>query len=66
MTDHKTCSGCGKQFECKVETIAECQCSTISLTEAETKYISGKFKDCLCVNCLIEMKRQFGLNDRNL
>ncbi|MBO6571984.1 cysteine-rich CWC family protein [bacterium] len=50
------CPRCKKGFECKANSISECQCSTVTLTEKDREFISGTFEDCLCVECLKEIK----------
>jgi hypothetical protein len=53
-TQHKTkeCPSCKKIFECKVETIQECDCAKVSLTQAQRNYIASNFSNCICVDCL--------------
>ena len=53
---NKHCPRCNKGFECKAHSISECQCSTVTLTEKERAFISIKFDDCLCVDCLREIE----------
>ena len=53
---NKYCPRCQKGFECKADSISECQCATITLTEKERAFISNKFDGCLCVDCLKEIK----------
>lgn len=50
------CPRCKKSFECKADSITECQCSTVPLTEKERAFISNKFEGCLCVDCLKEIQ----------
>lgn len=50
------CPRCKKGFECKANSISECQCSTVTLTEKERAFISTTFDGCLCVDCLKEIK----------
>lgn len=52
----KICTRCQTQFECKVENIQNCQCTTVSLNQLETQYIAQKYSNCLCINCLKELK----------
>ncbi len=56
---NKYCPRCGLDFECKAGAVGSCQCATISLTEEERDYLQGKFDDCLCLNCLKEIKTEF-------
>ena len=53
----KNCPRCGSQFECKPGNITQCQCFTIPLTLNEQAYIKEMYEDCLCVDCLKELKR---------
>lgn len=53
---NKYCSRCKKGFECKANSISECQCSTVTLTEKDREFINSKFEDCLCVECLKDFK----------
>lgn len=57
--EDKHCQRCGLVFECKVGNITQCQCYGIVLTEAEQQYISKQFTDCLCFNCIKDMRLQF-------
>ncbi|HOZ80400.1 MAG TPA: cysteine-rich CWC family protein [Ferruginibacter sp.] len=59
--EQKNCPRCGEGFECKVGDIAHCQCSSIHLSEAETKYISDKYTDCLCAACMIASKSEYSV-----
>ncbi|GAA4827429.1 cysteine-rich CWC family protein [Algivirga pacifica] len=61
MTKHemKTCVRCQKEFECKVGSVTECQCYAVSLTNEERQYIYEHFEDCLCADCMLELKAEF-------
>lgn len=59
MPELVTCERCKTPFECKSFQITECQCYRIDLNENERAYISEKYKNCLCRNCLAEMMRMF-------
>lgn len=50
----KKCFRCGNTFECSPGSINSCQCSGVTLTEKEKKYIGEQFTDCLCFECLNE------------
>lgn len=52
----KTCPRCHKEFECKIDAIQDCQCRNVTLNQIERQYIAKYFEDCLCVNCLQELK----------
>lgn len=53
------CPRCGVAFECNPQNISACHCSTIKLHKWEQLYIAAKFKDCLCNNCLNDLKIEF-------
>ncbi len=36
-----------------------CQCSTIKLKPEELEFIQSKFEDCLCANCMKELKAEY-------
>jgi hypothetical protein len=57
--DQKICPRCSQKFECKLGSITECQCYGISLTVEENAFIQSRYDDCLCRNCLIELKNQY-------
>jgi hypothetical protein len=56
MHEKKYCPQCANEFECKAGTIAQCQCYAVKLTVEERMYIEEKFADCLCGDCLEELK----------
>jgi len=55
----KNCPRCNHPFECKVGDIAHCQCMTVPLTDEERKFIGERHDDCLCANCMRELKAEF-------
>lgn len=57
--EEKQCPRCKEAFECKAGTIMQCQCSTIQLSLEERLYVESKFEDCLCINCLHAMQREY-------
>ncbi|MFN3637300.1 MAG: cysteine-rich CWC family protein [Chloroherpetonaceae bacterium] len=57
--EEKVCPRCGAHFECKMGTITLCQCSSVPLDDDERAYIASRFQDCLCANCLWELKQEF-------
>ena len=59
--ENKSCSRCGKLFECKVGDIAHCHCNNIILTPEERSFIEDKYSDCLCSQCLGELKNKYVL-----
>ncbi len=48
----KVCPSCKKNFECNVAWIENCECATVTLTDAQRNYIAENFSNCLCVGCL--------------
>ncbi|HEX5553966.1 MAG TPA: cysteine-rich CWC family protein [Chitinophagaceae bacterium] len=60
----KYCPRCGIPFECKVGSIGLCQCTAVTLTEDERDFIDGKFDDCLCANCMKELKAEYRLQGK--
>jgi len=64
MEKHETkyCPECQTRFECKVGSILLCQCTSVALTEPERNYLHEKYDDCLCANCMQELKTEFHNN----
>ncbi|RPD41205.1 cysteine-rich CWC family protein [Chitinophaga barathri] len=60
MCEHerKYCPRCNAGFECKVGSILICQCTAVNLSQEDRDYISARYADCLCSNCLKEMKAE--------
>jgi adenosylcobinamide kinase / adenosylcobinamide-phosphate guanylyltransferase len=58
--EEKDCPRCQAAFECKVGDIIQCQCYGIGLTIEERAFVEERFEDCLCRNCLLELKRLAG------
>ena len=56
--EEKTCPRCSVAFECKVGSVATCQCSGITLNDEERAFIEDRYEDCLCRKCLLELKNQ--------
>ncbi|WP_461396789.1 cysteine-rich CWC family protein [Flavitalea sp.] len=65
MTDElnieKVCERCGRGFICRAGKIKECQCSQVQLSDAERIFISEQFRNCLCKDCLEDLKTKFVL-----
>lgn len=55
------CPRCNGGFECKAGSISLCQCTTVTLTVEERSFIAAKYTDCLCANCLRDLKNEFHL-----
>jgi hypothetical protein len=63
MPEHeiKKCPRCNKIFECKAGDIAHCQCNSINLNIEERAFIEDRYSDCLCANCLLQLKDRYML-----
>ncbi|MEJ0103192.1 MAG: cysteine-rich CWC family protein [Bacteroidota bacterium] len=57
--EQKYCPRCNDRFECKAGSILICQCINVALSEDERNYMQEKFCDCLCGNCLKEIKAEY-------
>lgn len=55
------CPRCHGGFECKAGSISLCQCTTVTLTVEERSFIAAKYTDCLCADCLRDLKNEFHL-----
>ena len=53
------CPRCNNTFECKVGNITQCQCYGILLSLEERAYVDTLFTDCVCSQCLLQMKNDF-------
>ncbi|MBS1666769.1 MAG: cysteine-rich CWC family protein [Bacteroidetes bacterium] len=60
MCKHETkeCPRCSRPFECKVGDVGHCQCNGISLSMEEKAFIEERYNDCLCRECLLELKQR--------
>jgi len=59
MHETKTCPRCQQPFACKPGHISACQCNGIKLTEEEKAFIADRYDDCLCINCLQQLKDKY-------
>jgi Cysteine-rich CWC len=61
MSKHeiKQCTRCNTSFECKAGDIRNCQCYGVLLSAEAEGYISKKYNDCLCNNCLQQLNNQY-------
>jgi len=41
--------------------VTHCQCFGITFTTDEKTFIEGKYTDCLCRNCMLELKQKYTL-----
>lgn len=55
----KQCPRCHKNFICNKDNVLICQCNQIELNKNEKAYIASQFNDCLCLDCLKELKKEF-------
>jgi hypothetical protein len=60
--EKKYCPRCQAHFECKVGSILLCQCTAVTLNENERDYMRERFEDCLCANCMKEVKAEYHNN----
>jgi flavin reductase (DIM6/NTAB) family NADH-FMN oxidoreductase RutF len=65
LHEAKYCPRCTKTFECKVGNITQCQCYGVALSAVERAYIDSRFTDCVCRNCLLQLKNDY-LQSKNL
>jgi hypothetical protein len=42
-----------------VGNIAQCQCSSIVLSEEEKAFIADRYQDCLCLGCLLDLQNKY-------
>lgn len=59
--EQKQCPRCHAIFECKAGTITNCQCYGIELNAKQEGLIRSKYDDCVCRNCLLELKQPLQL-----
>ena len=59
LHESRKCPRCSKQFECRVGDVSNCQCSSISLSIEERAFIEDRYEDCLCIDCLKELKNKY-------
>lgn len=62
MTKIKKCSRCQKDFECKHDDIKNCQCASIELQQYQRDNIFKQYDDCLCANCLEQLRIEYKIN----
>ncbi len=54
----KHCERCGTEFLCAAGSISRCECLTVELHADERKYIAEHYNDCICAQCLRDMKAE--------
>ena len=57
----KACPRCNILFECKAGDINHCQCKNIVLSIEEMAFVESRYNDCLCINCLQQLKNRYTL-----
>ncbi len=57
--EQKICPRCNQSFECKLGDITHCQCSGTILSIEEIVLIEETYSECLCVNCLKDLKASY-------
>ncbi len=57
----KSCSRCQREFVCNPDDILNCDCHKIHLSLEETQFVASQFNDCICNNCLLELKHHYSL-----
>jgi hypothetical protein len=57
--EEKSCPRCQQRFECKPGDVVHCQCYGIMLTTEERAFIEDRYNDCLCRNCLLDLKQRY-------
>ncbi len=57
----KNCPRCNSEFECKVGSVLLCHCSSVTLSEEQVKYLRSRYDDCLCHDCLLQVRKEFNL-----
>jgi hypothetical protein len=55
----KICPRCKAAFECKAGDISHCQCRHITLSVEEMTFVEERYQDCLCINCLMQLKNRY-------
>jgi len=50
--EEKYCPECNTRFTCKSGDITNCQCNTVTLSQAAQDFLLHTSFDCLCKSCL--------------
>ncbi|ASS49953.1 MAG: hypothetical protein CHH17_14690 [Candidatus Fluviicola riflensis] len=51
-TKQERCLRCNALFECRVDAIKYCQCSSVALSDETIRFLEQTGYGCLCANCL--------------
>jgi len=57
--EEKSCPRCSAAFECRPGDICHCQCYDTPLTVEEKAFIEDRYNDCLCRDCLLELRQRY-------
>jgi len=55
--EEKNCPRCKATFVCKVGDVANCQCSTVKVSEETHTFLAKTHYDCLCKDCLAHFEQ---------
>lgn len=55
----KLCPRCNGPFTCGTENVSTCPCSSARLDSLQHSYLQMNYNECLCINCLTEVKNYF-------
>jgi hypothetical protein len=55
----KVCPRCIKSFICRNDDILECWCLNEPLTSDFRKFLAENFSDCLCAECITDLRKCF-------
>ncbi len=64
--ENKNCPRCNQVFECRAGNVLQCMCYGISFTAEEIAFMEKAYADCLCMDCLQELKRYFSLSPKQV
>lgn len=59
--EEKNCPRCNTYVECKTGDVLKYQCYGIELSVADEAFIKSNCNDCLCSNCLVQLKSRYQL-----
>ncbi|MBC7863645.1 MAG: cysteine-rich CWC family protein [Bacteroidia bacterium] len=62
----KTCSRCHDLFDCNAENISQCRCHKLMLEKEVIQFVAENFSGCLCIPCLVQLKRTFYISGKKL
>jgi hypothetical protein len=59
--EEKSCPRCNTFFVCKTGDVLKCQFYGITLIVAKEAFTKSAYNDCLCNNCLLQLKSRYQL-----